>query len=145
MMIAFITLEEVVQYPWLIVYLARSSRGYVHIFWLAVSEEKIWLGEKATSPRSIPPPSIYIHMCTLYTYTNTNMLSGFLRLSRCLVPTSGLTSRVPHKQCVCVCVYTHTPYTLPPASKNSKNTDDTGPYLSLCPKQPPMPSNKCSS
>ena len=57
---------------------------------------------------SIPPPSIYIHMCTLtvnlYTYTNTYMHRlnpfGFFGPSRCLVLTPGLTSRSLTHSCV---------------------------------------------
>jgi len=67
----------------------------------------------------MPLPSMYIHMCTLYTYTNTHMLrfspSGYFGPSRCLILTPGLTSEYP-AVCVCVCVYTHMhPHTLPPA------------------------------
>ena len=60
----------------------------------------------------IPPLSIYIHMCTLYTYTNIWMPrfspSGFFGPSRCLIPTPGLTTEYPiFAVCVCVCVYIH--------------------------------------
>ena len=71
----------------------------------------------------IPPHNIYIHMCTLYTYTNIFMSrfspSGFFGPSRCLIPTPGLTSEHPIRAvCVCVCVYTHShTHTLPPALK----------------------------
>ena len=71
----------------------------------------------------IPPPSICIHMCTLYTYTNTYMPrfspSGFFGPSRCLIPTPRLTSEYPIcAVCECVCVYTHLhPHTLLPALK----------------------------
>jgi len=71
----------------------------------------------------IPPPIMYIHMCTLYTYTNTYMSrfspSGFFGPSRCLIPTPGLTSQYPIcAECLCVCVYTPTQIrTLPPALK----------------------------
>jgi len=58
----------------------------------------------------ILPPSIYIHMCTLYTYTNIHMPRfgpyGFFGPSRRLIPTPGLTSEYPAVY-VCVCVYTH--------------------------------------
>ena len=47
----------------------------------------------------IPPLSIYINMCTLYTYTNTYMpkssSSGFFGPSRSLATTPGLTSSTP--------------------------------------------------
>jgi len=61
-----------------------------------------------------PPPSIYIYMCTLYTYMEIHILrfspSGFFGLSKCLVPTPGLTSEYPTcSVCVCVCVHTPTP------------------------------------
>jgi len=69
------------------------------------------LGEKIVSLRS--PPSIYIHMCTLYTYTNICMPrfspSGFFGLSRCLILTPGLTSEYPICT-VCVCVRIHTSF-----------------------------------
>jgi len=72
------------------------------------------------------PPSIYIQMCTLYTYTNIYMPrfgpSEFFGPSRCLIPTPGLTSEYPIcAVCMCVCVYTHIhPHTLPPALKIEK-------------------------
>jgi len=74
----------------------------------------------------IQPPSIYIHMCTLCTYTNTYMPSfspsGFFRPSKCLVPTPGLTSEYPTwSVCACVRIHTHTPtYTLTPVKKQTK-------------------------
>ena len=54
----------------------------------------------------IPPLSIYTHVCTLCTCTNTHMLrfipSGFFGPSRCLVPTPDFTSKYPTCS-VCVC------------------------------------------
>ena len=48
---------------------------------------KNMLKKKAVSPRSHPSPSINIHMCTLYTYTNIYMPrfspSGFFGPSSC--------------------------------------------------------------
>ena len=59
-------------------------------------ERKICSRKKQLVQDLIPPPSIYIHMCTFYTYTNTHMPrfgpSGFFGLSRCLISTPGLTS-----------------------------------------------------
>ena len=60
----------------------------------------------------IPPSSIYIRICTLYTYTNIYMPrfspSGFFGPSKCTILTPGLTSEYPIcVVCVCVCVYTH--------------------------------------
>jgi len=70
----------------------------------------------------ILPPSIYIHTCTLYTYTNTYMPrfnpSRFFGPSRCVVPTPGLTSSTPCAVCVYMCVYTHIhTHTLHPRQK----------------------------
>jgi len=85
------------------------------------------LKKKAVSVQDlIPPPSMYIHMCTLYTYTNIYMSrfspSGFFGPSRCLIPTAELTSEYPIcAVCVRVCVYTHIhKHTLPPALKIEK-------------------------
>jgi len=66
----------------------------------------------SVSPDLIPPHITYVHVCTLYTHTNTYLPrsspSGFLGPSKCPVPTSGLTSSI----------YTHIhPRTFPPASK----------------------------
>jgi len=74
----------------------------------------------------ILPPSIYIQMCTLYTYTKTHLPgfspSAFFGPSRCLIPTPGLTSEYPIcTACVCVCVYTLTPTCV----KNRDDTDNT--------------------
>jgi len=74
----------------------------------------------------ILPLSIYIQMCTLYTYTNICMPrfspSGFFGPSKCLIPTPGLTSKYPIcVVCACVCVYTHThTHTLPPTIRIEK-------------------------
>ena len=98
----------------------------VHIFCFSFSEKNICSRRKQLVQDLIPPPSIYIHLCTLYTYTNMNMPrfspSGFFGPSSCLIPTSGLTSEYPIcVVCVCVCVYTHIhPHTLPPAFKIGK-------------------------
>jgi len=72
------------------------------------------LKKKLSVQDLIPPLSIYIHMCTLHTYTNICMLklspSGFFGPSRCLTESRLLCSHpsTPFVQCVCVCAYTHT-------------------------------------
>jgi len=84
------------------------------------------LKKKSVVQDLIPPPSIYIHIHTLYTYTNTYMLRfspcGFFGPCRCLIPTPWLTTEfLICAACVCVCVNTHThPRTLPPALKREK-------------------------
>ena len=96
---------------------------------------KNMLKKKAVSPRSHPSPSINIHMCTLYTYTNMYMPrfspSGFFGSSRCRIPTTGLTSEHPIRAlCVCVFLYTHLhPHTLPPALKIEKTQTTPLPLL----------------
>ena len=103
----------------------RFSRSHLlHCFF---GTKNLWK-QKAVSPDLIPPPSIYIHICTLYTYINTYMPrfspSGFFGPSRCLVLTPGLTSSTPRAVCVCACVFTHThTRTLPAASKIEKTQD----------------------
>ena len=66
-------------------------------------------------------------MCNLYTYTNTSMprfspYGSFFGLSRCLIPTPGLTNEYPIcAVCVCAREYTNIhPHTLPPALKIEK-------------------------
>jgi len=89
-------------------------------------------GKKQLVQDLIPPPSIYIHMFTLYMYTNICMPrfspSGFFGPSRCRIPTPGPTSEYPIcAVCVCVCVRIHTPthtYT-PTRVKNREDTDNT--------------------
>ena len=98
----------------------------VHIFCFSFSKETICYRKKQIVQYLIPPPSIYLHMCTLYTYTNICMPrfspSGFFGLCRCLIPTAGLTTEYPIcAVCVCVYVYTHShTHTLPPALKPEK-------------------------
>jgi len=48
-----------------------SSWAYAYIFCSALSEEKIYNQKEQLVHGLIPPPGIYVHMCTLYTYTNT--------------------------------------------------------------------------
>jgi len=97
----------------------------------------------------VPPPSIYIHMCTLYTYTNTYMArfspSSFFGPSRCLVPSPGLTSSNPCAVCVCVVrIHTQTHRYTPTCVKNREDSGQH-PYLSFCPKKNPTPSDKSSA
>ena len=97
----------------------------VHIFFFALSAGKIWKRKNAVSPRSHPTSQhIYIHVCTLYTCTNTYMPrlspSRFFRPSKCLVPTPGLASENPTFS---VRVHTHTRTYTPTPSKNREHTD----------------------
>jgi len=89
--------------------------------------EKPCLKKKPLVQDLISPPSIYIHMCTLYAYTNTCMPrfspSGFFGPSRCLIPTSesGLTTEYPIcAACVCARYTDIHPHTLPPGPKIQK-------------------------
>jgi len=96
-----------------------------HIFYFSQKKRHV-KRKKQLVQDLIPPLSIYVHMCILYSYTNICMPrfspSGFIGPSRCLIPTPGLTSKYHIcAVCVCVCVYTHThPHTLPPALKIEK-------------------------
>jgi len=124
MMIAFITINSGLV-PLIeglcaqIYYFRFEIIGGLHIFCFSFSEQKIRKRKKQLVQDLIPPASIYIHMCSLYTYTNNCMPrfspSGFFGPSRCLIPTPGLTSE--YLICVvyvCTCVYTHIqPHTLP--------------------------------
>jgi len=88
----------------------------------------------------ILPPNIYIHICTLYTYTDMCILifrpSKFFGLSRRLVPTPGLTSKDPMQRvCVCAYIYTHT---YAPTPRQSREDIRQQPYLSLSKNQPPI-------
>jgi len=108
---------------------------------------KIMLKKKQLVQDLIPPLSIYIHMCTLYTYTNICMPrfspSGFFGPSRCLIPTPGLTSKYPIcAVCVCVCVYTHTPTYTPTCVKINKT--QTTPLSFLLSKTTPHASEQAN-
>ena len=83
----------------------------------------------------IPPPSIYVYMCTSYTYTDIFILSfspsGFLPCSR-NVPSRpfGSHPEYPDAVSVCVCASTHIHlHTRQPPSKNRENTDNTPIFL----------------
>jgi len=83
-----------------------------HIFYFSQKKRHV-TRKKQLVQDLIPPLSIYIHVCTKYTYMNICMPrfgpSGFFGPSRCLMPTPGLTSKYPIcAVCVRVCVYTHT-------------------------------------
>jgi len=116
MMIAFITMNgglvpliEGLCTQIVIIKDLRLSVVCVDIFCFSFSEEKVCQRKKQLVQDLISPPSICIHMCTLYTYTNTYMprfsLSGFFGPSRCLILTPGPGSppSTPSVQCVCVC------------------------------------------
>jgi len=82
----------------------------VYIFWFR--KKKNMFRKMKLVQDLIPPLSIYIHMCTLYTHPNICMPrfspSEFFGPPRCTIPTPGLTPSTPCVQCVCVCAYTHT-------------------------------------
>jgi len=114
---------------WLIEGLYRSSpvvwsfRCYFHIFGSSFSEGKKCSRKNQLVQELIPPPSIRIHVSTLYIYTNTYMPTfspyGFFGLSKRLVPTPELTSEYPTFS---MCArQKKTPRTLPPSSKNLKS------------------------
>ena len=111
-----------------------SSRFYVHIFCFSVLEDKICYRRKAVSPGLIPPPIIHVHLCTLYTYTNTYVprfsSPGFLGPSSCLFPTPGLTSSTPCGVCVRACVYTLIHTQTPPPPSKIENTHIQHLYIS---------------
>jgi len=137
MMIAFIDLKRssLIILIEALCSLDSSSWFYDHIFGF-FSLEKKYVDEKKQSVQDlIPPPSIYIHMCNLYTYTSTYMPKfspyGIFGPIRCFVQTPELTSSTPHAEYACVCVYTHVhPHTLSPVYR-----EDTRqyPYLSESP------------
>jgi len=82
----------------------------------------------------IPPPSIYIHTCTLYTYENAEIESiRILRALQVSHPDSWAHIQLPHLCSVCVCVRIHTnthPYT-PTCVENREDTDNTPIFLSV--------------
>ena len=86
-----------------------SPQYYVHILCFSFLEVNICSRKKQLVQDLILPSNIHIHLSTSCTYTNTYMPrfspSGFFRLSKCVVPTPGLTSSTPSAVCVCVCVY----------------------------------------
>ena len=147
MMIAFITINSAVVAligglcAQILYFRFEIIGGLRSIFCFSFSKEKICLRKKQLVQELIPPPSIYIHMCTLYIYTNICVLRfsppGFFGPSRCLIPTPGLTSEYPIcAVCVCVCVYTHThSHTLPPVLKTEKT--QTKPLSFLLSKMTP--------
>ena len=91
--------------------------------------ENMWKRRKKLVQDSNPAASMYIHMCTLYTYTNVRMPrfspSGFFGPSRCLIPTPGLTSEHLYSVCVCVRIHTLTHTYTPTRVKNREDTDNT--------------------
>jgi len=72
------------------------SRFYVPIFCFAFRKKKCVKEKKLLVQDLIPPPSIYIHLCTLYTCTMLRFgPTGLVGPFMCLVPTLGLTSSTP--------------------------------------------------
>ena len=91
--------------------------------------------KKAVSLDFYLQPSIYIYMCTSYTARCICILSlQYIwissGLSRCLVPTPGLTSEYPTCS-VCVCAYTHTTHTHQPPVKNGETLPSPNESLTL--------------
>jgi len=104
-----------------------SDCGLLNVVIFYFSQKKRYVKRKKELVQDlIQPPSIYIHMCIVYTYMNTYMPrfspSGFFGPSRCLIPTPLLTTEYPICAVrVCMCVYTRIhPHTLPPALKIEK-------------------------
>jgi len=129
-------------------------RSHLLLFFV---EKKSVQGKKQLVQDLILPPSIYIIMCTLYTYTSTYMPrfspSGFFGPSRCLIPTPGLTPEYPicavcddddcfYHHRVCVRIHTPTPIYTPTCVKNREDTDNT-PIFPSVKNNPPTPSHKC--
>jgi len=88
----------------------------------------------------ISPPSIYIYMSILHTYTDSCILkfstSIFFGLSQVSVSDPWAHIRVPHVQCVCVCrIHTWTSAYTPAIVKNRDNTDKHLSILLMSKKQ----------
>jgi len=123
----------------------------VYIFCFSFSKEKMCWRTKWLVQDLIPPPSIYIHMCTLYTswyqyvYAETESIRVWILLAlQVCHPDSWAHNRVPHLCSVCECVriHTHTPTYTPTRVKNREDRQNS--YdLFFCQKQPPTPSNRC--
>jgi len=93
---------------------------------LFCERKNLFKGEKkSVSPDFYPQSSINICMCTSYTARYICTLSlQYIRvwissgLSRCLVPTPGLTSEYPTcSVCACACSHTHNKFTSTPCKK----------------------------
>jgi len=107
---------------------------------LVFFERKNMFKKKQSVQDLISPLSIYIHMCTLHTYTNICMLklspSGFFGPSRCFTESrsdSWAHIRVPHLCSVYVCVHiqTHTTTYTPTRVKNREDTDNPPIFTSV--------------
>jgi len=109
--------------------------------WFALTSVCLFRKEKYVQEKKqlvqdlIPPLNVYIHMCTLYTYTNICMSrfspSRFFGPSRCLVPTPGLTSKHLCSVCVCVRIHTLTHTYTPTCVKNREDTNNTTIFPSI--------------
>jgi len=109
--------------PFKEIHLSILNRRSHHAF---LFQKKKYVKEKKQLVQDfIPPLNIYIHMCTLYTYTNICMSrlspSGFFGPSRCLIPTPGLTSEYLCSVCVCVRIHTLT-HTYTPTRVKTRET-----------------------
>ena len=108
-----------------------SSWYCVHIFCSSFWERKNVKDIKQFVQDLILLSRLYIHMRTVYTYTNTYMptfsLSGYFGPSRCRVATPGLISEY-HTCSVCVYLRIHilnTNIHFYPRQKIEENTDNT--------------------
>ena len=113
--------------------------SFAFLFW----KEKYGKEKKQIVQDLIPPFSMYIHMCTLYAYTNiwmpTSSPSGFFGPSWCLISTPRLTSKyLICAVCVCVCVRIHTHLSTYTSTRirNREGTDNT-PIVSSVKNNPP--------
>jgi len=79
--------------------------GFTFHLLLCFFGRKNIFNKKACSPDLIPPFSLYIHMCTLYIYTNRYMPR--FSPSDVFRPRPLSSHWVPYVQCMCVCAYTH--------------------------------------
>ena len=125
---------------WVLGFRRKRKSFYVHILGFFFRKEKRVIEREQLVQDRTPPPSTYLHMCTLYRCTNTYMPrftpSEFFRALKVSRSDPWAYIRVPHAHCVCVLMYTHTlTYTPTRVSKSRRHRQH--PYVSCLPKMTP--------
>ena len=122
------------------VYFSSPGVTYTSFAFLFRKTEYFKRGKKQFVQDLIPPLSMYIYMCTYMDICILRFSPFGLIWARALQvshPDPWALIRVNHVQCVCVCVYTHTPTHIRSNPVKSRENIDNTPIYTFVQNNPP--------